>query len=208
MKTSLMAEKILKLLNGGRIRTGQDQVTPEQVMVAIQIERDKAVADWIEVNGETGKPPPDDMFTAHPDADWTWDATRLEWWLEIPYGAMQLREDRGIRLMPSEAGFNPFRRVASGMSGTVPVMASLGQDRIPWSVQASPSGGLKRVVVPAGHTPPRTRLETVVSDSRAIPGGDAGIPDRLVADVEEAVLRKYRIYSRVADKANDRRAQA
>ena len=205
MRADVLAQKILKIIYGGRMRANNDQITERQVLEAIRIERDFVVRDWMENNASTGKPVDDSMFTAY-ETEVLWDESRLVAYIDFPYGYLTLPHDKGIRINPV-SGRNLFRRVPSGYSSTVADNAPLDGVRIPWEVTPVTSGSKRRVIFPTWGNQPGKKLlvEVVIGDSRALPAAEVGIPDGLESIVESRVLSKYRPF--VNDKANDGRSQ-
>jgi hypothetical protein len=205
MTAELLAEKILKIIYGGRVRTGNDQISRNQILEAIRVERDYVVTDWMRSEASTGKPVDDTMFTAY-EAEMVWDTTRLIAYSDLPYGYLSLPHDKGVRVRPI-SGVNMFRRVPSGYGSTVTANANLDGARIPWEIAPMFVGEKKRILFPT-LTALQIRpiiQEVVVGDSRALPSGEVGIPDGLISLVENRVLSKYRPF--INDKANDGRSQ-
>jgi len=207
MTAELLAEKILKIIYGGRTRTGNDQITPRQVMLAVQVARDAVVGEVLRADSGAGKPLEDAMFTRFDEILLLWDAKRDLAYAELPFGYMSLPYDKSIRPIPMK-GRNLFRRIPPNYADMSPELGNLDGIRIPWYVTPPMVGGLKRLYFPTLPKPEGDYivLDVIIGDSRLLAGSQVGIPSDLVDEVETRVLRKYRPY--INDKANDGRSQA
>lgn len=208
MTSGILAEKILKIIYGGRVRTSNGQITIRQIELAVNVERDFVVRDFLNSEGSTGKPLEDAMFTRFESQPLVYDQTRRKILLELPYGYMSLPDDKGIRVLPI-AGRNLFRRVPSNYGDMSPELGSLDGVRIPWMVVPPVVDGNRRICFPTlneNDANMKLDIDVVIGDSRLLPASQVGIPDGLQSIVESRVLSKYKAY--INDQSNDGRDQA
>lgn len=203
-----VAEEVLRIYNGGMMRSNNSQWDLRMVELMVRQERDFVVKDLATSMTEAGKPLDDSMFTRYEGMTVSFSETTKTYYLDLPNGYMSLSDDRGIRVMPgNDLIQSSFRRMPSGAIHTAGDKL-YAEGNILWMVRPPMPDGNRRIVFLGATSGTVVTIEVVIGDSANNTEVSVGIPDGLESVVINRVLSKMGFRRQAADRANDTNDQS
>ncbi len=204
----MIAEEVLRIYNGGMMRTDNSQWDLRMVQLLVRQARDRAVKDKVLSDTSGGKPLEDAMFTRFENLTTQFDSSSLSIYLDLPMGYMTLPDDRGIRVLPVEGFDSMFRRAPSGAMFSSNRLWAEGN--VLWMTRPPKNGGGNRrlIFMNAPSNEFNLTLEVIIGESERYQNDEVGIPDGMELLVIDLVLEKMGVRRQPADTVNDKRDQA
>ena len=198
-----LAELTLKRHYGGQLRTSDQKITHQQVMLHLIQARDTLMKRELQKKENKNIPPDDVWFTRYEEVPVEWNTSRKVNYVVLPDGYVPLRHDMGVRVMPMVGFENNFRRIPSGWASNRREY-SYAEGTWLWEVSPSTVAGDKIVEFPLTRKGFCKEVMLDVISESSTPEPDD--PLRMPSDYEDTVIRmtlEILGFNRQSDEAND-----